>query len=199
MSITSSKIFIINIFSKSSISHTPSFKAGIATYKPSNPVLIFCFQFLFEESWGSQSQLPYSKIGRTSSLYAISFTSWGQNCNFSKSWFIKAEIGQAQLPSPKYLINSIASGPVPSISKHNLQFLSVFTLQNHCLLHKSAKWGFRIWLTVANITKTRLFKYIQNFTSRNWKFSDKNSDFFSHFYSKHRFWVLVRTASARRF
>ena len=26
------------------------------------------------------------------------------------------------------------------------------------------------------ITKTRLFKYIENFTAKNWKFSDKNSD-----------------------
>ena len=26
------------------------------------------------------------------------------------------------------------------------------------------------------ITKTRLFKYIENFTFKNWKFSDKNSD-----------------------
>ena len=29
-----------------------------------------------------------------------------------------------------------------------------------------------------NITKTRLFKYIENFTTKNWKFSDKNSDIF---------------------
>ena len=28
------------------------------------------------------------------------------------------------------------------------------------------------------ITKTRLFKYIENFTSKSWKFSDKNSDIF---------------------
>ena len=28
------------------------------------------------------------------------------------------------------------------------------------------------------ITKTRLFKYIENFTSKNWKFSDKNSYIF---------------------
>ena len=28
------------------------------------------------------------------------------------------------------------------------------------------------------ITKTRLFKYIENFTTKNWKFSDKNSDSF---------------------
>ena len=27
-------------------------------------------------------------------------------------------------------------------------------------------------------TKTRLFKYIENFTTKNWKFSDKNSDIF---------------------
>ena len=30
----------------------------------------------------------------------------------------------------------------------------------------------------AHITKTRLFEYIENFTSKNWKFSDKNSDSF---------------------
>ena len=51
----------------------------------------------------------------------------------------------------------------------------------------------------ATITKTRLFKYIENFTSKNWKFSDKKLWYFSYFCSKHRFWVLVRTASARRF
>ena len=28
------------------------------------------------------------------------------------------------------------------------------------------------------ITKTRLFKYIENFTTKNLKFSDKNSDSF---------------------
>ena len=40
---------------------------------------------------------------------------------------------------------------------------------------------------------------IENFTTKNWKFSDKNSDIFSYFCSKHRLWVLVRTASLRRF
>ena len=29
-----------------------------------------------------------------------------------------------------------------------------------------------------SITKTRLFKYIENFTSKNWNISDKNSDIF---------------------
>ena len=29
------------------------------------------------------------------------------------------------------------------------------------------------------ITKTRLFKYIESFTTKNWKFSDKNSDIFN--------------------
>ena len=31
---------------------------------------------------------------------------------------------------------------------------------------------------VVHITKTRLFKYIENFTSKHWKFSDKNSYIF---------------------
>ena len=51
----------------------------------------------------------------------------------------------------------------------------------------------------SDITKTRLFKYIENFNSKNWKFSDKKRWCFSYFCSKHRLWVLVRTASARRF
>ena len=49
------------------------------------------------------------------------------------------------------------------------------------------------------ITKTCLFKYIENFTTKKWKFSDKNFWYFWYFCSKHRFWVLVRTASARQF
>ena len=49
------------------------------------------------------------------------------------------------------------------------------------------------------ITKTRLFKYIEMFTSKNRKFSGKNSDIFSYFCSKHRLWVLVRTVSVRRY
>ena len=35
--------------------------------------------------------------------------------------------------------------------------------------------------------------------SKKGKFSDKNFDIFSYFAKKHRLWVLVRTASARRF
>ena len=34
------------------------------------------------------------------------------------------------------------------------------------------------WLLGNIIRKTRLFKYIENFTTKNWKFSDKNSDIF---------------------
>ena len=50
------------------------------------------------------------------------------------------------------------------------------------------------------ITKTRLFKYINNFTTKNkWKFSDNKFWYFPYFSSKHRLWVLVRTAFIRRF
>ena len=34
---------------------------------------------------------------------------------------------------------------------------------------------------------------------KKWKFSDKNSDILPYFCSKHRLWVHVKTASARRF
>ena len=36
----------------------------------------------------------------------------------------------------------------------------------------------RPYLYNLSITKTRLFKYIENFTTENWKFADKNSDIF---------------------
>ena len=48
-----------------------------------------------------------------------------------------------------------------------------------------------------HITKTRLFKYIENFTTKKGKFSDKKK-YFWYFCSKQRLWVLVRTTSVRR-
>ena len=53
--------------------------------------------------------------------------------------------------------------------------------------------------TIYIITKTRLFKYTENFSTKKWKISDKKFWYFSYFCSKHRLWVLVRTASMRRF
>ena len=45
-----------------------------------------------------------------------------------------------------------------------------------------------------HITKTCLFKYIENFASKNWKFQIKNSDIF-HISAQNIFlWVLIRTA-----
>ena len=70
---------------------------------------------------------------------------------------------------------------------------------------KVSSW--RIWYKSRvnkelTITKTRLFKYTENFTTKKkkkWQISDKKIWYFSYFFSKHRLWVLVRTASARRF
>ena len=50
-----------------------------------------------------------------------------------------------------------------------------------------------------HITKTCLFKYTENFTTKNGNFLIKKLWYFPYFCSKHRLWVLVRTASARRF
>ena len=46
------------------------------------------------------------------------------------------------------------------------------------------------------LRKHACFKCIENFTSQNWNFSDKKRWYFSNFSSKHKLWVLVRTASA---
>ena len=48
-------------------------------------------------------------------------------------------------------------------------------------------------------TKTCLYKYTVNFTPQNWKFSDKKFWYFLSLCSKHRLWVLVRTALTSRF
>ena len=50
------------------------------------------------------------------------------------------------------------------------------------------------------ITKTRLFKYIEILPPKTENFQMKKKlRYFPHFCSKHRLWVLVRTASVRRF
>ena len=51
-----------------------------------------------------------------------------------------------------------------------------------------------------SIMKTRLFKYTENFTAKkNESFQINKIWYFSYFCSKHTLWVLVRTASTRRF
>ena len=47
-----------------------------------------------------------------------------------------------------------------------------------------------------NITKTRLFKFIENFTTKKGKFSDKKFRYFSYYFSKHR---LPRRGSSNEY
>ena len=52
----------------------------------------------------------------------------------------------------------------------------------------------------ADITKTRLFKYTENFTTKkNENFQIKKLWYVSYFCSKYRLWVLVRIASSSLF
>ena len=46
------------------------------------------------------------------------------------------------------------------------------------LASSEANWSGSTLFAKAGITKTSLFKYIENFITKNWKFSDKNSDIF---------------------
>ena len=45
-------------------------------------------------------------------------------------------------------------------------------------------WGIKNQALFTAITKTHLFKYIENFTTKNWNFSDKELWYFSYFCSK---------------
>ena len=76
----------------------------------------------------------------------------------------------------------------------------IFKYLSYILLHLRAHTLGRLSVISAkrdnfSITKTRLFKYTENFTNKNWKFSDKKSDIFLISALKHRLWVLDRTAS----
>ena len=54
----------------------------------------------------------------------------------------------------------------------------------------------RLYLLILYITKTCLFNYTENFTTKKWKKNQIKKWYFSYFCSKPRLWVLVRTASA---
>ena len=58
--------------------------------------------------------------------------------------------------------------------------------RNHCGSALAVKWSRRLEIYRSEdhtrcITKTHLFKYIENLTSKNWTFSDKNCDIFHIF------------------
>ena len=45
-----------------------------------------------------------------------------------------------------------------------------------------------------HFSKTRLFKYIENVTTKNWKFSDENSNIF-HISATHKLWEYMYVQS----
>ena len=76
---------------------------------------------------------------------------------------------------------------------HAHSIISAFVIRQHSIVYICRRFLIR------HITKTCLFKYTETFTTIKRKFSDKKFWNFSYFCSKHRLWVLVRTASPRRF
>ena len=79
--------------------------------------------------------------------------------------------------------------------KVNVYFL--FILINNVKSKNVAKFSHFFILT--SLRKHAYSNILKILPPKNWKFSDKNLRYFSYFCSKHRLWVLVRTASARRF
>ena len=63
-------------------------------------------------------------------------------------------------------------------------FLDALKIQDHHTMLRQLHvllGSLKFKLKVKLITKTRLFKYIENLTTKNWKFSDKYSDIFHIF------------------
>ena len=89
--------------------------------------------------------------------------------------------------------------PLLTMRNHSLVLHLYMTLRVVNLTSHSTLWPVNLvsLTTQLCITKTCLFKYTENFTSKTWKISDKKLRYFSYFCSKHRLWVLVRTASRR--
>ena len=112
-------------------------------------------------------------------------------CVFGHMWTVKAQIGH--MWTVKAQINLCMQAVWPGLSLSANNTLNVWI--------KGRSWYFVQDDLMALITKTHPFKYmyIENFTTQNWKFSDKISDIFHISAQKHRLWVLVRTASLRQF
>ena len=75
--------------------------------------------------------------------------------------------------------------------EHKTESAAIFLLVTCSLLPNDPFNNYSFNQLQIFITKTHLFKYIENFSSKNLKFSDKKLWYFSYFCSKHRVWVLV--------
>ena len=93
--------------------------------------------------------------------------------------------------------------PLQSSSRRARRMYAQQKLRSVCSSSLSTWWRFGSLAThrvpcensgQTAITKTCLFKYTETFTTKKRNFSDKIFWLFSYFCSKHRLWVLVRTA-----
>ena len=129
-----------------------------------------------------RSQITYSFVKYGCSIYCFPH---------SQLWYVEVRISRSVSVSPlKFEIMRVdcikISDPGHYYNCFNIQFFNLLFIVLCAVISN-------------DITKTRLFKYTEHFTIKTWKFSDKNIWYFSYFCSKHRLWVLVRTASSRRF
>ena len=149
-------------------------------------VIFYCFSYqpLFLSSF-SESPLP-------SFLY---FLPWRRHKMTNKSWRI---IKQERKQNPHFLLFFFGYSVIGKIHTAN-NFVRKVVGSGLCRIPHTPSESTPWYLNVSTITKTCLFKYTENFTTKKWRFSDKIFWYLTYFCSKHWLWVLVRTASMRRF
>ena len=139
-----------------------------------------------------QTRVSLRPVGQSSSDFNAALLGW----EIDKNWNLPYAYDIENLRSIcLFFIGSssnlqITRTGIKSRPRSNLVQIKIFTSELHPL---------EDWKNCPCITKTCLFKYIENFISKNWKFSGKKLRYLSYFCTKHRLWVLVRTASPRRF
>ena len=137
----------------------------------------FCFYFVF-----SSHLLPSQRHNSQGSLNStgthVSTRSYSESIRYMLIWAHHEKQGWIHLFLPpiwKRLIFFKKKELAPKGSSSFPFKVDPFSEGVWCT-GKQAKWH----TICLPITKTCLFKYIENFTTKNWKFSDKNSDIFFH-------------------
>ena len=109
--------------------------------------------------------------------------------SLSQLWYVEIRISQSVSMSPLEFEITRVDCNTDIFTGERIWYFHWWKITSRCYFHFLITSHVNIYFrrrrlqnnsleTITTITKTRLFKYIENFTTKNWKFSDKNLIFF---------------------